>query len=83
MAKVLLVQDDVDRHGEGCDCGVCNHIGKSYGVGVYDATGYDGSDTALDAALMCGPLERAYGCSEDAAMTAARDVCAENEWEVV
>lgn len=61
--KVILLQDDIDRHGEGCDCGLCDALGKSYGVGIY----------RLDKP---GEVhERAYGPSEAAALVAARAIC--------
>lgn len=31
-----LMKDDTDRHGEGCDCGLCDARGRSFGVGFYD-----------------------------------------------
>jgi hypothetical protein len=82
--RVYLVQDDVDRHGEGCGCGLCDSNGKSIGVGIFDATNDDGTDASLDAALASdGPYERVYGCSEQTALAAARAVCAGKGWKVV
>jgi hypothetical protein len=54
---MTLKYDDIDRHGEGCDCGLCNSIGKSYGVAIME-----GGEV----------VERVYGPSEDAARHNAR-----------
>jgi len=63
--KYSLILDDMDRHGAGCDCGVCNSNGKSYGVAIIK-TPKDGE--ALNSAL----IARVYGPSEEAAFHNAR-----------
>lgn len=59
MTTYVYVLDDQDRHGAGCDCGLCNANGKSYGVAVYIV----GEEE---------PIERVYGPSEGAAMSNAQ-----------
>ena len=60
--KVEFVLDDIDRHGAGCKCGLCNSNGKSYGVAI----------------MVGGELvERVYGPSECAAMHNAKMVASE------
>jgi len=49
---------DIDRHGQGCQCGACNFNGKSYGVAIKDSTGE--------------VQERMYACSEESAINNAR-----------
>ena len=68
--KCTLKRDDIDRHGEGCSCGSCNSIGKSYGVGIYP----EGADEVV---------QRVYGPSEDSAMSQARKVAWELNLTVV
>lgn len=62
--KVVLVPDDIDRHGAGCSCGKCNSQGKSFGVAIFKEGEQDNGD----------PIERVYGPSEEAAMDAAKTV---------
>lgn len=38
MKYALIVLDDQDQHGAGCECGLCNSNGKSYGASAYDVT---------------------------------------------
>jgi len=56
---IYLRQDDIDQHGAGCRCGLCNRNGKSYGVALVN--------------VQTGEVdERVYGPSEDAAWYNAR-----------
>lgn len=55
--RVRVKLDDIDRHGEGCECGLCNSNGKSYGAGVY-----------INDEL----VERVYAASEQSALHSAR-----------
>jgi len=71
---VQLLSDDIDRHGAGCDCGLCNSTGKSYGVGIFPGSGDPRSSD---------PLDRIYGPSEESAMAQARQVCAKKGWKIV
>jgi len=75
--KVCLIVDDMDHHGEGCDCGLCNSNGKSYGVGIFPKKATRTATEASD------PLDRVYGPSEDAALSNARQVCKDNGWTPV
>jgi len=70
VMRVFLRQDDIDRHGEGCDCGLCNSNGKSIGIGIYDIEHPD------------EVVERVYAPSEDAAEHNAKLVCAGKGYEV-
>jgi hypothetical protein len=60
--KVYIKFDDIDRHGEGCDCGSCNSQGKSYGYGIYPQ---DSTEV----------LARVYACSEFSAEYNATKLC--------
>lgn len=68
--KVLLRDDDLDWHGLGCGCGVCNAVGRSLGIGIYPLP---------DAGEV---LERVYGPSYEAALHHARLLCQQRGWEV-
>jgi hypothetical protein len=57
--KVFIQLDDHDKHGEACDCGLCDSNGKSYGCGVYEV---DNPEEVL---------YREYGCSEAVAINEA------------
>jgi len=69
--EMHLLLDDIDRHGDGCECGLCDVNGKSYGVGIFPAGG-DNAD----------PAERIYAASETSAMHNARMLCEKNGWIV-
>ena len=58
--RVYLQLDDIDRHGEECDCGSCDMNGKSYGVGIYELHGSD------------EVIERVYAGSEGSAIHNAK-----------
>lgn len=68
---VFLVDDDVDRHENGCDCGLCNSIGKSYGVSIRSIFAPD------------DVMERHYGCADDVARKTTLDACKGKGWQVV
>ena len=68
---VFLLQDDIDRHGEGCDCGLCDGLGKSYGVSLRDVFNPDEAQA------------RFYGCSGVVAEAKALAKCERNGWELV
>lgn len=59
---MVLRQDDMDRHGGGCACGLCNGNGKSYGVAIIPVGNPDNKQVV-------------YGPSEDAAMHNAKLTC--------
>jgi hypothetical protein len=59
--KYLVRSDDIDRHGEGCDCGNCDPRGRSWGAGIF----------AIEALDDC--VERLYADSEEAAIKRAED----------
>ena len=68
--QVYLAHDDVDRHGLGCRCGLCNAAGKSYGVGLYD--------------LQTGEVEeRVHAPSPEAAAHNAHLTARREGWRVV
>lgn len=71
--KVILRVDDIDRHGIGCECGLCNSNGKAYGCALFDA-----EDRAKE-----DPIDRIYGPSEQAVLENAKTLCREKGWEVV
>lgn len=71
--KVKLVFDDIDRHGEGCECGFCNFIGKSYGVAIRSTEFIPG---------VGDPLTRVYGPSEEAAFDNAKLFCKNQDWQI-
>lgn len=80
--RVIVVVDDIDRHGEGHDCGLCNANGKSWGAAVFDlADRPAGSDP--DWYRNADPLDRVYAPSEQSAAEAARIACGQEGWEVV
>lgn len=79
--RVVLRPFGQDRHGEGCDCGACNAIGKSYGVAIYAAR--DDADLEGDDYYHDDPLDVAYDRSEDSANDLAREICEQKGWEVV
>ncbi len=62
--RVRLLFDDIDRHGSGCGCGLCDVNGRSYGVGIFPA-----ETPGLD------PVDRVYACSEASALHNARLAC--------
>ena len=69
---VFILDDDIDRHGAGCDCGVCaSSTGKYRGVSVR---------SILDPEE---PLGRYFGPTEDAAWHNAVAACEENGWKAV
>ncbi len=70
---VYVCHSGHERHGEGCDCGVCNAIGKAYDYAIYDINDTEGIE----------PLAHSYGCAEDVAEQNAIALCKENGWEVV
>lgn len=73
--NVVLIYDDQDHHGSGCECGLCNANGKSYGVGIHQSTSHG---------IIVGEVfERVYGPSEEAAMHNARQVCEEKGYVIV
>ncbi len=69
-AKVYLRDNGSDLHDEGCDCGLCNTVGKSYGVALV------GVDTNENEDIV-------YGCSEEVAWQNAEFLAAEHGWEIV
>ena len=83
MEYVLIVRDDIDRHGAGCECGRCDSNGKSYGVSTYpidaDLAAID-PYRAIDEAAAGDPLDRAYAASEATAYITAREVAAWHQW---
>lgn len=70
---VFLIQDDIDRHGEECGCGLCNAVGKSYGVAVKTVIGLDNDDLLI----------RIYAASADSAYHNARMYCSKEGLHVV
>jgi hypothetical protein len=68
---VNVVYWDIDRHGVGCHCGLCNMNGRSYGVAIFDA----GTDL--------NPLEVVYAPSEEAAADNARLLAQNGGWVIV
>ncbi len=71
---VVLTLDDQDHHGAGCNCGLCNSNGKSYGVGIFPSSS--------DGAVIGEVLERVYGPSEEAAMHNAKMVCKKSRYVI-
>lgn len=68
--KVFLKYWDIDRHDDGCDCGLCNFIGKSYGVAIIElGTGE--------------PLDVVYAASEESAFHNARLACQSAGYQIV
>ncbi len=70
--RVFLRRDDIDRHGEGCSCGACDSIGKSYGVAIRPVEDADAD-----------PLARIYGPSDGAALLSALAECRLKGWQPV
>ena len=68
--EVYLRLDDIDEHGWGCQCGQCNHKGRSYGVALINAS----TDEVED---------RRYGPSGEAAENHARVLVHFEGWAVV
>ena len=76
--NVYLIFDDIDRHGAGCDCGLCDANGKSYGVAVRHW------EPGVDIAMEDGEVElREYAASEESAFQNARLVCEKEGWQIV
>jgi hypothetical protein len=73
--KVFLRFDDIDRHGVGCDCGLCNANGHSYGVAIFPLN--------RRLAEEADPLIRIYAASEDAAFHNARMFTARHGYRIV
>lgn len=69
---LFLEVDDHDIHDRGCDCGLCNLNGKSYGVAVRHVADPDGD-----------PIERHYAASEESAVHNAKAVCEKSGAKVV
>ena len=61
--KIQLVFWGIDRHGEGCLCGVCDSVGKSYGCAIIRK----GKEE---------PIHVEYAASYDSAQENARSYCA-------
>ena len=57
--KLFVRLDDIDRHGEGCECGDCDSNGKSYGAGIYTLRYPDDCEA------------REYACNEQEAIRRA------------
>jgi hypothetical protein len=68
---VYLKIDDIDRHGEGCQCGLCNGIGKSFGAGIYKVLEPD------------EPIERLYAASDESAIQNARQISGRKGYQIV
>lgn len=82
--QVVLLRDDIDRHGWACRCGLCNSAGHSYGVGIYDRTPGGTLGTIYGSAFnFQDVVERFYGATPEAAMQVAQEVCRQNGWEVI
>lgn len=80
--NVLILVDDRDSHGEGCDCGLCNSVGMSYGAGIFQTPPGATEDDDI-VWTECEMLGREYGASEDAALSNARLTCKANGWNVI
>lgn len=69
MKKAFITIDDIDQHGGGCECGLCDDSGRSCGAAIYliDALkafeDLDPSD--------CEVFQRLYAPTEQAAMEKA------------
>lgn len=70
--------DGFDRHDEGCECGDCNSIGKSYSAGLYKVSPF--KLTALGESEV---IERVYAPSETSAILKAKEVAKTNGWTIV
>ena len=86
--KVFLMFSGFDKHGEGCPCGICNNIGKSFEFSIYPFTCFcRGRDENCEHPDMRDDLpeciEKAYGCSEDVAFQNAKAICKEKRYEIV
>lgn len=79
MTKVKLVMDDVDRHGEGCDCNQCNMVGKSFGVAIVPASASLKDQDYVDQLLE----KRVYAPSEKIAFYNAKMLCKEKGYLIV
>lgn len=66
--NVELKFDDMDRHGAGCECGLCNANGKSYGCGIYQ----EGDDEVM---------KTVYAPSETAVEKKAKRLMEERGWK--
>ena len=85
--KVVLVSDDIDRHGAGCECGVCNSsTGRSFGVGIFPVENSDleDGDELQDRLFRCDidPQERVYSPTAEGAFDIARGICQQNSWDI-
>lgn len=68
---VTLAWYDRDLHGEGCDCGLCDSVGHSYGVSITEVGKED-------------PIDVIYAPSENGAMHNALMECQRHsDWKVV
>ena len=68
--RVYLHQDDVDRHGEECGCGICDGVGRAFGVALLN--------------IATGEVEaRKYGPTWEAAEDCARATAEEYGWETL
>lgn len=72
-AAVYLIGDDRDFHGAGCQCGLCDRRGISYGVGIFPAD--EGGDPEV--------LNRIYGPSEQTALRNATVHATNQGWRIV
>lgn len=66
---VILKDYDIDRHGESCNCGLCNLVGKSYGVAIISK----GERV---------PLDVIYAPSVKVAYHNAKKVCEHKQWQI-
>ncbi|MCA1616463.1 MAG: hypothetical protein LC800_20685 [Acidobacteria bacterium] len=74
----------MDSHWVGCDCGLCNSQGKSYGVAIYVIDDEASEDDIDEGELReLDPLLRVYGLSEQVALENARAECKNRNLTVI
>ena len=77
MAKTVLAWD-TDRHGEGCECGVCDSTGAAYGAAIISYMDFKVKDMSEDEFMEYlqeqEPVEVVYASSMDSAIEQAKDI---------
>lgn len=61
---------DIDRHGEGCDCGLCDPRGRSYGVAAVPLEAEE-------------PVASVYAADRGEAVRRMQTICAEHGYQIV
>jgi hypothetical protein len=76
----IIAHTDIDRHGEGCRCGLCNANGRSYGFGIFMAEDVRRSGGEIS---RCEPVDVEYAASEDSARHNAQLTAVKMGYQVI